>query len=295
MRLSWVIVLAVGLVAGDAAAEPATKPSRREAIRELVGRLARKATTRQAEQWGLQLPATLDPGRPLVVLVHGLNSDEDCWRDLAPLLRERHPKLDVRLITHSMGGLIARSYVEGPEYGGGVSRMILIAPPNHGSGWARLDWVGEVGEHARLIRRGGWRWSWPVTDGLGEAGRDLMPDSECLRKLNARPRRAGVRYTIIAGNKHPVRRMFEKPFRDDPPLRQPAALFGPADVLQALACWNHRLQEKTGQTDGVVKLDSAQLEGVADFVVVPADHVSILRSAKNTQPPCWESVKRRLR
>ena len=46
-----------------------------------------------------------------------------------------------------------------------------------------------------------------VTDGLGEAGADLEPHSDFLERLNARPRREGVKYTIIAGNQHPARRM----------------------------------------------------------------------------------------
>ena len=40
------------------------------------------------------------------------------------------------------------------------------------------------------------------TDGHGEAADDLKPDSEFLKALNAGPRRAGVRYTIILGDHH---------------------------------------------------------------------------------------------
>ena len=51
----------------------------------------------------------------------------------------------IDVIGHSLGALIARAYIEGPEYiDGGIERLILIAPPNHGTPWARARWLLEV-------------------------------------------------------------------------------------------------------------------------------------------------------
>lgn len=41
----------------------------------------------------------------------------------------------VSIIAHSMGGLVARHYVEGVGYRGGVERLIMLGTPNHGSTW----------------------------------------------------------------------------------------------------------------------------------------------------------------
>ena len=51
-------------------------------------------------------------------------------------LRKDHPALKIDIIGHSLGGLVARDYVEGSDYHGGVDRLMLIATPNAGTKWA---------------------------------------------------------------------------------------------------------------------------------------------------------------
>ena len=50
----------------------------------------------------------------------------------------------VDIVAHSMGGLVARSYIEGDAYGNDVDKLITIATPQHGSPEAYLKW--EAGE-----------------------------------------------------------------------------------------------------------------------------------------------------
>jgi pimeloyl-ACP methyl ester carboxylesterase len=102
-------------------------------------------------------------------------------------LRLRTPGLQYDLLCHSMGGLVARDYVESESYRGGVERLILLGTPNRGSSWAGYRLALEFEEHYDLWQHEpDWSPSWMITDGLGEAGGDLKPGSKFLRQLNAR-------------------------------------------------------------------------------------------------------------
>ena len=132
-----------------------------------------------------------------------------------------------------------------------------------------------------------------ITDGLGEAGDDLKPGSEFLKRLNAHPRRDGVRYTVIAGNQHPASRIG-------------------ADWLDCTASWiptfarswwgfrqcdgglRHKaesLRLATGDGDGPVPLKSTKLPGVADYVILRADHVTLVCG---DTPAAWPVIRDRL-
>jgi pimeloyl-ACP methyl ester carboxylesterase len=121
-------------------------------------------------------------GRTPVVLLHGYFSNRAYW---APLVRwleahgveriyvptyravfssielgveELHREIErlaaggahrVVLVCHSMGGLIARGYIQ--RHGERrIARLVTIASPHHGSALARLG----IGEHARQMRPG---------------------------------------------------------------------------------------------------------------------------------------------
>ena len=119
-----------------------------------------------------------DPARPTVCLVHGINSTSGSFVHLVPELeragygvvlydfpfnrdldesaaafadawrafRDEHGEhRPWAIVGHSMGALLARSYVEGPDYGDDVAALILIGPPNEGSAMAKaqglLQWI----------------------------------------------------------------------------------------------------------------------------------------------------------
>lgn len=307
--------------------------SKIEAIRRLsrvyAAEQAPHATAAQARNWGLLTPQTLDPSRPLIVLIHGLDADRS---DCAPVgqllqaagqqvayfsypgdqpiedsaaslgvaiasLRRTHPHLVLDIVAHSMGGLVARQYVEGPDYCGGVDRMILVAPPNHGSGWARLRTILSIEENLHLRHDDpNWHWTWLVTEGLGEAGTDLLPGSDFLNQLNARPRRAGVRYTIIAGNHSGINRAegncVERIASWIP--RRSRGWWGIRNCYRGLEKKAQRLHKDTGTSDGPVALSSAKLAGVSDFVVLPADHVSLYLPIDGRPPAAWDVIRTRI-
>ncbi|MHC5115415.1 MAG: esterase/lipase family protein [Planctomycetota bacterium] len=207
---------------------------------------------------------------------------------LADLHRRGVQRVDV--VAHSMGGLVTRDVLTRRAYYGGdarggdrfpaVERFVMCGTPNHGSSMARLRAVSEVKEHLSRAFSGDGAWFGGLADGDGEAAIDLLPDSEFLRRLNARPAPSGVRTTIIAGRMSPVR-------ADDlsalgGKVRQAArSVNAPKWLQDALArgdaSASTMLDEAVrGLGDGCVTIDSARLEGVEDFVLVEANHVSMI-------------------
>lgn len=61
------------------------------------------------------------------------------WLDRA-LQRSRSDK--VVLVAHSMGGLVARSYIQSNEYRGDVARLITLGTPHRGAATAYYTWGG---------------------------------------------------------------------------------------------------------------------------------------------------------
>lgn len=307
--------------------------SKMEAIRRLSRIYAAEqephATAAQARSWGLLIPQAIDPSRPLAVLVHGLDADRSDCMPIGQLLqaagqqvayfsypgdqpiddsaaslgraistlRKSYPHLTIDIIAHSMGGLVARQFVEGPDYAGGVSRMILVAPPNHGSSWARLRAILSIEENLHLRHDNpDWHWTWLVTEGLGEAGTDLLPGSEFLDQLNSRPRRAGVRYTIIAGNQsglHHAEGNCLKHVANWIPVRS-RRWWGVRNCYSRLQRTAEHLHVETGKADGPVALSSAKLSGVNDFVVLPADHISLYLPVDGGPPAAWPVIRDRI-
>ncbi|MEX2122134.1 MAG: hypothetical protein WD847_21320 [Pirellulales bacterium] len=294
-------------------------------LRRWAAEAAPEATSHLRELHGLKFPGELSEERPLAVLVHGLDSGRACWQDLGALLggrgyqvaylnypndqavsesgkllamemealRREHPDLRVDMITHSMGGLVARSYIEGAEYQGGVRKLILLAPPNQGAAWARCSFFSEGFEQYSLSKREpNWHWTWAITDGLGEAGRDLRPGSQFLTELNARPRREGVEYTVIYGNRSCGWRhtgdALERTAGWLPDWRWTTRLAG------RMRRGADSLRSRAGDSDGLVALESARLAGVGDLVLVPADHTTICCARNGSPPVAWNVIAKRL-
>ncbi len=64
---------------------------------------------------------------------------------LKPLIQKALAKNDankVNIVTHSMGSLVARSYVQNIDYANDVDNLIMIAPPNRGSSDVYSIWEG---------------------------------------------------------------------------------------------------------------------------------------------------------
>ena len=178
------------------------------------------------------------------------------------------------IVAHSMGGLLARSYVEGEAgFAGDVSALILIAPPNGGSTLAKGQTFLQMVQNLQAIQ--GTRRTDPLAllgDGLGAAADDMTPGSAYLRGLDSRPRREGVRYRIIAGDSAylgaEARRRVEGQMK----------LMGGLGRMVAGGL-SASLDEITdGLGDGCVAVASTRLAGVADPRVLHADHLELIRA-----------------
>jgi hypothetical protein len=290
---------------------------------------APEAVARQNRRFGLHLPRVVDPHQPLVILVHGLDGDASCCGDLAELLKsngfqtaifaypserplgqgaelfarhmrllhERFPRLQIDLVTESMGGLLARQYVEGSEYAGGVDHFLLIAPPNAGSTWTPLSFVLKLAVNASEWRHDPeWSPAWMITEGICQASADLRPESKFLAELNTNPLRSGVRYTIIAGDRPAGYRIAAELLDWSGNLigDHVAGCWGIRQVKSAIHDRSLQLLRETGDADGPVSLGSTRLAGVKDFVVVPADHVALYQSIDGHPPAAWPIIQDRL-
>jgi pimeloyl-ACP methyl ester carboxylesterase len=294
-------------------------------LRRAARLLAAGDATCPAGRYGLVLPERYDPARPLVVLIHGLDSDAAMWGTMVNLLqadghqvaaftypndgpvadaghlladgfadlRLKHPAAKpAMVVAHSMGGLVARHYVEGPAFRGGIDRVVMLGTPNHGSTWTGWRWAAEWhSQYKTCQREGNWTWSRLTDDGNGEAARDLQPGSEFPQDPE-RPPAAGRR-AVHGGGRRPQRgpggrgglgrlhgRLVPRP--DDAVVGLPPR---PPELVTKSA----ELRQTSAGCDGPVTVESCKLPGVDDFVVVSADHTGL---ACGQPPAAWEVVRR---
>ncbi len=199
-------------------------------------------------------------------------------------LAEEHPDREIALLTHSMGGLIARAVIEDPESDpGNVRQLIMVAPPNHGSALAKFAFGVELWEHARdeVRQRKVHDFFAMVEDGLAEAARDLRPDSPFLKTLNSRQRNPKVRYTMLLGSGGPLSEA------ELDAMRNATAAAG--DKSRWVRFFRNRAVELLddldevveGKGDGVVSVERSRLDSVSDTIVLDFGHVRVLKSPKS--------------
>jgi len=250
----------------------------------------------------------------VVVLVHGLDEPGGIWDQLAPALaKEGHTVLRfdyandqpiaksaealeagfvsiheagierVDLVCHSMGGLVGFDALTRDGFGDlglDVGHFITIGTPFGGSPWARLRAVAEIREQVQ-------RWVESddldprrlmgfARDGVGQAGRDLLPGSAYLKGIDGRALPRDVKVTCIVGRvTGPVLGLDE---HDLGLIFASGALGQMVGTRDAGVIEDEigRLSRELG--DGVVPMSSAVLEGTNDVVVLNANHRAMVRT-----------------
>jgi pimeloyl-ACP methyl ester carboxylesterase len=191
---------------------------------------------------------------------------------------KQYPDRRIVLVCHSMGSLVARACVEDSLYDpGNVDRLIMIAPPTHGSVLAHFAAGTDMWEHW-LARRDGGPWRRmrdSIVDGLGEAADDLCPDSNFLRELDARPRNPRIRYTIFLGTGARLSDAQLAWIRSSV-CDSLAKIPGGETSSERLEVLLNDIDELVaGKGDGVVAVKRGRLEGVTDTVVLPFGHLAV--------------------
>lgn len=291
--------------------EAALLESQRKFTKRLRGAILRTGRQKRTT-YGLALKSgwhRAPAGKDLVITVHGLNSEPEAMEPLlagprkdgfpcgafrypndqsidesgkmlaAELgrLAHKHPRRRIALVTHSMGGLVARVAVEDPALDpGNVWRLVMIAPPNQGSLLAHFAYGLDLSEHVRDRQRkkqAGIFYAL-VEDGLSEAYTDLKPGSVFLTRLNARRRNPGIRYTIFLGASTPI--------KDEDLAALRRSLANPANRWvrffgSKVRDWINDMDEVVdGRGDGAVAVKRGRLAGVPDTHVLKFNHISVL-------------------
>jgi pimeloyl-ACP methyl ester carboxylesterase len=199
-------------------------------------------------------------------------------------LGQLHPRCRVVLVCHSMGSLVARACIEDPLYDpGNVERLIMIAPPTHGTLIAHFAVGSDLWEHWLSRRDGGpWRRTRDsIVDGLGEAADDLCPSSSFLHDLNARPRNPRVQYSIFLGTSARFSEAQLVWIRDSL-CNQLAKLPGCEGSVEHLEAILNDIDELVeGKGDGVVAVKRGRLDGVSDTLIMPFGHLAVTGEPSN--------------
>jgi hypothetical protein len=285
-------------------------------LRNLAAQAVREAQRRQ--KYGMHALKSYrpnDPARTTLCLVHGVNSGSGGFVHMVPHLeaagyglvvydypfnrgleastrqftrdwqafrRANGEKRRWAVVAHSMGALVSRGYVEGPEYADDVASLVMIAPVNRGSHLARTQTFLQLLDTFQL--RGGRRSSTDAMahlgDGLGEAAADMTPGSPFLRALNARPRRSGVPYHIIAGDVGVISKSARQQIEAQAAVaRNQGGLIGGLTRLAGGNDLSDRLDELAdGTGDGCVSVARTRLSGVPDPEVIHANHAELIRA-----------------
>ncbi|MGZ3379493.1 MAG: esterase/lipase family protein [Isosphaeraceae bacterium] len=282
---------------------------------ELSARSVQAASRQQ--YYGMRALASFranDPRRPTVCLVHGINSSSGGFVHVIPLLEQAgygivvfdypfNQRLDDScaqfrrdwiafrkaagenqpwaILAHSMGALVARSYVEGEgRTDRDVASMILIAPVNGGAHVARIQPVYQtISSLFAINSKRTTQALAQLSDGIGQAADDLLPGSAFLKRINGGSRPREVPYHILAGNSGVIPRDIRQQAQAQ--LETASRENGLFSIFSRAASREivPLLDELTdGSGDGCVAVERTRLEGADDHVTIRANHAELIRA-----------------
>ena len=173
----------------------------------------------------LVLPTEIDEDRRPVTFVHGvggsypywdaellgaIHEEQDVWQfyypydqridKSGPLLGDaivqvldRYPEYDkLDIVSHSMGGLVARSHIQSNDFNSDIRKLLMLGTPNHGS---HLAYKAAKGDEIP---------SYGPLDVRAPAHRDMTPGSDFLTSLNSTTPKTlsespATDYLVVAG------------------------------------------------------------------------------------------------
>lgn len=210
----------------------------------------------------------------------------DVLRQILVAIHQHSPKTHISIVSHSMGGLVARYAIERLSHEHllidaiPVDQLIMICPPNQGSVLAKYADALELADVVTKLENGSESFvtllGSLIDDGLGEACDELVPHSPFLRELNTLDRAQGVRYGIIAGTRGPISPVVRLASsvvltkgRQQIEGRERAIVKESVERIEELLDSNELVK---GLGDGAVSLESARLMGVSEFIKLPIHH-----------------------
>ncbi|HVX11357.1 MAG TPA: hypothetical protein VHC22_09270 [Pirellulales bacterium] len=263
-------------------------------------------------RYGLSFPPADDKGPERVVVLHGLGSTPEYHVSLSADLRQaglqvgefaypgdellddsaqllsrelkrlkrNQPEVRLRLVTLSMGGLVARRVLEDAALDpGNVGQLVMVAAPNHGSvlaycGFALQIWQFLDDPKARGASQ---RFYDVVEDGLCAASDDLRPDSPFIQRLNSRARNPRVHYALFLGtgaqlSTHAVDELRQHVAEAKQRFRFIRFLGPKIDRV-----FDDPDELIHGKGDGVVAVKRGQLDGVDDTLSFDFNHLAMGR------------------
>lgn len=266
------------------------------------------------EQWERFIPENApDVGRPVVLLVHGLDEPGDIWDELAPalhldghrVLRFNYPNdqspdrsadtlaralekqvtqaeiKEIAIVAHSMGGLIARDLLTrhaqaGDWHGPKVRHLITVGTPNQGSPVAALQPIGEAREVvARLWTSRSLEPAEVLSFLVDGSGDAAVALAPGSSYLNDLNSRSLPAHTpVTIIAAHATASQRER--LDELASSAPLAGLLSEETRELLLDRIDAITDQVG--DGVVPLESTPLDGVSDYRVVTANHRSMLRT-----------------
>jgi len=211
-----------------------------------------------------------------------------------------NPDCPITIVTHSMGGIVVREVVEANEFEiDQIRRLIMVAPPNHGTSLALIPYGPKRFESA-LANIERTKIHQAIRNVVGEVNvaiDDLRPGSEFLTRLNQQIRNPRIEYAIILGDKgvlgsrqHDVIRALASLMQNvgEPNLKQ-----GGKEIESNMKLLDGELVSANG--DGVVSLASGTLDGVSDVIKLPFQHRDLCRDDRDEQTLIIQEIIKRIR
>jgi hypothetical protein len=296
-----------------APAGPRSTSSVRSIFRTAAMQCLNRSGNRVTTKYGITLDDATSKAaadRPFVIVIHGYNSCPQRMAAFSTLVRtagypcgtfgypndqsvaasagllsseltqlkRQYPNRRIVLLTHSMGGLVARETVENPAIDpGNVSQLIMISPPSQGTSWAYIACSGDFFEYGTNNENCFLdRVYCSLEDGFGEARYDLQPNSAFLKALNERPRNKNVKYSIFLGTGTKFSRAKLEHAHQvlDKCCEENRFLSVIKPALDSVLC---DMEDAVQEGDGVVSIARGKLDGVDDITVLGFDHWNVIR------------------